>query len=134
MKDAFEKPFYNKSASTISFPSQGLSLEGSKAAESESSGVTDKGKGKEKATALAEDQNKLSPTRPSPREASPVWDIELDLDDPLSPGVQPAQSSEAGRKRPPSPVWDIELDLNESDTEANSRKRHKGREDESDEF
>jgi hypothetical protein len=75
------------------------------------------------------------------RDPSPVWDIELDLNDdaldwpsgndaPIPLTRDPLVSREvgptptapravvslvSGTKRPPSPVWDIELDLNVSD-------------------
>ncbi|KAI8970547.1 DNA repair protein rad10 [Trametes punicea] len=57
-----------------------------------------------------------------PREPSPLWDIELDLNDSPEPTPEsgpPAvgRASSTSRKRPPSPVWDIELDLNASEVE-----------------
>jgi len=75
----------------------------------------------------------------APREPSPMWDIELDLNESPPPTAEtgpltnasPQTSSElsqtstdgaagdvkrgASRKRPLSPVWDIELDIDECD-------------------
>lgn len=76
------------------------------------------------------------------REPSPVWDIELDLNESPSPetGPLPQRSPSlptgesavpingAQKRPPPSPVWDIELDLNEDEVEehATARKRVRG--------
>ncbi|KAN0091069.1 Restriction endonuclease type II-like protein [Tylopilus felleus] len=77
IKDAFEKPFRNQSTSAaFSLGSQVLAVPprdlASSANESNLAGTSDKGKEKE-APPLA------SPTVRESREASPVWDIELDL-------------------------------------------------------
>ncbi|KAG2345479.1 DNA repair protein rad10 [Suillus weaverae] len=117
IKDAFEKPFRNRTTSAVfSVGSQvprGVGDEvvstsnGEKVSEvaepkaaSNSKAILDsgpaqsavKGKGKE----------------PVQRSPSPVWDIELDLDSP-----PPTASSGPPPPREPSPVWDIELDLND---------------------
>ncbi|EMD37394.1 hypothetical protein CERSUDRAFT_114066 [Gelatoporia subvermispora B] len=122
MKDAFEKPFRTGTTSALSFqPTQ--SKPASQAPASQSV------KGKERArTPPFEHESGPPMKRPRPpREQSPVWDIELDLNGSPSPSptpesgpppqrispAPPAQSEER-RKRPQSPVWDIELDLNES--------------------
>lgn len=127
MRDAFEKPFRNKATGIIPFASQHqLPQERQNTAITGSAAATDKGKGKAKETTRA------TPAAPPPREPSPMWDIELDLNDYPSPDLPPVilpdiSSNQANnsRKRPPSPVWDLELDLNDSDTEDNPSKRQK---------
>lgn len=168
MKEAFDKPFRNSATSALDFPStssQFSAQSGLPSSATDKSGVTssttagsrDKGKGKEK-----ESNNGASqlPPRPPvvipssssapkngsqgssgarPREPSPVWDIELDLNSPSpspplplrvsSPIQGPTQAQ--GKKRAASPVWDIELDLNGSDIEMDEddgreKKRKKG--------
>lgn len=164
MKEAFDKPFRNSATSALDFPSTssqssaqiGLpssATDKSGAASSNTAGSHDKGKGKEK------ESNNAPPPRPPvgipsslapkngsqgssgarPREPSPVWDIELDLNSPSpspplplrvsSPIQGPNQAQ--GKKRAASPVWDIELDLNGSDIEMDEddgreKKRKKG--------
>lgn len=54
------------------------------------------------------------PSRP-PREPSPVWDIELDLNDDEDLDRPPTSGPSTRPPREPSPVWDIELDLNDDD-------------------
>ncbi|KAI9063687.1 DNA repair protein rad10 [Trametes sanguinea] len=118
IQDAFNKPFRNKSTSTVPISSQ-LQMQASQTQRSD--------KGKQRATDNGTDapSNHVSQQaegpRP-PREPSPVWDIELDLNDSPEPtpesGPPPVNSaSSTARKRPPSPTWDIELDLNASEVE-----------------
>ncbi|KAI0360729.1 hypothetical protein OH77DRAFT_1393388 [Trametes cingulata] len=143
IQDAFNKPFRNNSTSALPITSQ-LQLRASqRPASSQGSG-----KGKERASEVglaarttsstetrelednqAEGVSVPSAPRPPPaprprppRDPSPVWDIELDLNDSPEPTPEsgPAPLGTAvsnARKRPPSPVWDIELDLNATDVE-----------------
>ncbi|PCH43674.1 DNA repair protein rad10 [Wolfiporia cocos MD-104 SS10] len=120
IRDAFERPFRNNAISTLSPASWQVQ-----------SGIVqaDKGKGKERDTSPSSATTAASdPVQPRrPREPSPVWDIELDLNPTPSP-PEVADTTPA-RKRPPSPVWDIELDLNDSDPEesqASHKKRRTG--------
>lgn len=55
-----------------------------------------------------------APSRP-PREPSPVWDIELDLNDDEDLDCPPTSSPSTRPPREPLPVCDIELDLNDDD-------------------
>ncbi|OSD07971.1 hypothetical protein PYCCODRAFT_1449097 [Trametes coccinea BRFM310] len=138
IQDAFNKPFRNKSTSTIPISSQ-LQMHASQTQSS------DKGKGRaiDNETDNPADQvvqqaegsgSQVPPATPSaarppsaprprpPREPSPEWDIELDLNDSPEPtpesGPPPvSNASSTARKRPPSPTWDIELDLNASEVE-----------------
>lgn len=117
IKDAFEKPFRSSTSNTLPFPSQSQNQ-----ADTPANIGRRVDKGKQRAEA------DVAP-RP-PREPSPVWDIELDLDVTPPPSPLPAQDKpDTSRKRPSSPVWDIELNLNDSDLEDSSRKRHKGDDD-----
>lgn len=80
-------------------------------------------KGKEKATSPPSPSGvEASRSRP-PRSPSPVWDIELDLNDPASPSNGPPPPPPPG---PPSPKWDIELDLNGSEEEDGQGHEHGG--------
>ncbi|KAH7927130.1 DNA repair protein rad10 [Leucogyrophana mollusca] len=126
IKDAFEKPFRNKvTSSKFSLGSQVDRTPQDDDADALSVGASAKGKGKEKEPVSVATSSQGS--RP-PRESSPVWDIELDLDSSPPPastsGPKPSQLEEpywgsqlsAPRlQRSPSPTWDIELDLNEDD-------------------
>ena len=133
MKDAFEKPFRNNVTSTIPFQSQQPAQGGERDVET---GGRSADKGKEKAMVpAAGDEPAFDSWQRHPREPSPDWDIELDLNTsppPASPSQAVPASAKAvaddrteSRKRPSSPVWDIELDLNGSDVEDTSRKRHR---------
>ncbi|KAI0701701.1 restriction endonuclease type II-like protein [Earliella scabrosa] len=132
IQDAFNKPFRNSSTSALPISTQ-LQLRASQQVSDESNSQNSKSKGKERATdpnpendegptASRPETRMPTPPRPppaprprAPKEPSPAWDIELDLNS------SPEPSAESGpppvRKRPPSPVWDIELDLNDSGTE-----------------
>ena len=125
IKDAFEKPFRGSGSTTLPFASQRQVEVREGATDSR---LAAKDKGKQRVAAEVE-------MRP-PREPSPVWDLELDLNTPPpdEPYVPPSPQSrrpevtDASRKRPASPVWDIELDLNPSDVdepEGTANKRHK---------
>ena len=150
IQDAFNKPFRNNSTSALPVSTQ-LQLRASQ--QSTTSQGVDKGKQREgeplrQATSSGStDEDGLQPvqfTVPSaprpppaprprvPREPSPAWDIELDLND--SPEQTPetgpppvSGTSATSRKRPPSPVWDIELDLNASETEDDDNEGEDGR-------
>jgi len=121
VKDAFEKPFYH--SGTASLPSEFQRLS-QKAGPSTQRSVPDP---PAQPSTTASEMAETSSGKTA-REPSPVWDIELDLNDdapdavPQSqppPAPRPSTSDESenasGNKRPPSPVWDIELDLNASD-------------------
>ncbi|KZT11045.1 DNA repair protein rad10, partial [Laetiporus sulphureus 93-53] len=129
MQDAFGKPFLNKATTTL--PSSFTQPTRAEPA------VKDKGKGKERATDTEEAVVSGSTVTPrAPRAPSPVWDIELELNEspstspradlrpdsspissvPAQPGTS-ATDNGAHKKRPSSPIWDIELDLNEYDLE-----------------
>ncbi|KAI0646264.1 restriction endonuclease type II-like protein [Trametes meyenii] len=147
IQDAFNKPFRNNSTSAlpVSTPLQLGASQRPVPSESESAPSA---KGKERANGHERERRDPSPPaaprpppapRPrAPREPSPVWDIELDLNDSPEPTPESGPPPVAGqppagsRKRPPSPVWDIELDLNasdtEGDTETEARERKKPRE------
>ncbi|OCH88873.1 DNA repair protein rad10 [Obba rivulosa] len=130
LKDAFEKPFRTSTTTALPFPSQSQGRLLSQASAAQSI------KGKEKARSPPTEPDAGPPIkRPrQPREPSPMWDIELDLNGSLSPTPEtgpppqrswptpaPIQKTSSGsgerRPRPPSPVWDIELDLNGSGDE-----------------
>ncbi|KII92270.1 hypothetical protein PLICRDRAFT_37060 [Plicaturopsis crispa FD-325 SS-3] len=131
IKDAFERPFRNGATSAVpSLPSQSqhsAEESGIETAETSKAGpraralqaLKSKGKGKEKENSGAASTS----SRPA-RSPSPVWDIELDLnesDDPAD-GPPPESTAPVGgtarpSKRPASPVWDIELDLNSDEDE-----------------
>jgi len=130
--DAFERPFRNNATSTLTSQAR---LDRS----------TYLDNGKDKARERSTPMTSTSPlpqalVKPrAPREPSPMWDIELDLNESPPPTAEtgsltnasPQISSQllqtstdaaaedmdrgAGRKRPPSPVWDIELDIDEFD-------------------
>jgi DNA excision repair protein ERCC-1 len=90
IKNAFDKPVRNKATRMLPITAsqdQGASASGEQDTALQS--TSEKGKGKETSIGLG---------RP-PREFSPVWDIELDLDD--GPAIE----------RRPQP-FDIDLDLN----------------------
>lgn len=97
LKDAFERPFRNNATTTTSFTSSQVTASQRPAVANSSS---------------LDPKSAPNPKPRPPRPASPVWDMELDLDDEL-PASQQAESST--RKRLTSPIWDIELDLNDSD-------------------
>ncbi|KAI0093079.1 restriction endonuclease type II-like protein [Irpex rosettiformis] len=136
LKDAFEKPFRNNSTSTVPFQPRlsqhdvANNLTTCPEIDPSSSDKV-KGKGKAMPDSTTDEYTPPPPSQLRPREPSPVWDIELDLNDTPSPQAAlpaPPRSPQldSSRKRPGSPVWDIELDLNGSDIEEeNSRKRHK---------
>ncbi|KAI0674255.1 restriction endonuclease type II-like protein [Trametes maxima] len=144
IQDAFNKPFRNNSTSAVPIFTQPQLGSSQRPTASESAAP---GKGKERADGPDSEPRDPSPPaaprpppapRPrAPREPSPVWDIELDLNDSPEPtsesGPPPVGGQPPGsRKRPPSPVWDIELDLNasdvEDDTESDARERKRPRE------
>lgn len=114
IKDAFEKPFRGNGSAVLPFASQ--RQDGNSSVDQR---LAAKNKGKQRADADA-------PTR-LPREPSPVWDLELDLNTPppdeqSRPPTPPPRTTTidgdtSSRKRPPSPTWEIELDLNPSDIE-----------------
>ncbi|CDO74768.1 hypothetical protein BN946_scf185001.g16 [Trametes cinnabarina] len=138
IQDAFNKPFRNNSTSAIPVSTQ-LQMRASPTQSSD--------KGKQRASDHDQDgpskqdlrqeggsRDQMSSKMPSaprppsapktrpPRESSPAWDIELDLNDSPEPtpesGPPPVGIESSGsRKRPPSPVWDIELDLHASEVE-----------------
>jgi DNA excision repair protein ERCC-1 len=90
IKNAFDKPVRNKATRTLpTTASQDQRVLASRDQDTVAQSTSKKGKEKEPSTGLG---------RPA-RDPSPVWDIELDLDD------GPAQP------RRPQP-FDIELDLN----------------------
>ncbi|THH30790.1 hypothetical protein EUX98_g3393 [Antrodiella citrinella] len=138
IKDAFEKPFRNSATSALPFPSQQQTqtqLQPMPLAPAASSG----GAGPSTAfispstrqTNLRDREDEyLAPRLRPPREASPVWDIELDLNDsppPPSPQAGPSKPSTAGkRRRSPSIEWDIEGDVDDIEEDADGpRKRPK---------
>lgn len=133
IQDAFSRPFRTKATTTVSLTSQSeqfaaISGQSNQEAQPSNNASEAKSAGKQ---------------RRREREPSPVWDIELDLNESPSPtsetGPLPQHSpplpisgsvvpENGKRKRPPSPVWDIELDLNENEAEeeeAVARKRLK---------
>ncbi|KAI0777637.1 restriction endonuclease type II-like protein [Trametes elegans] len=141
IQDAFNKPFRNNSTSALPISSQ-LQLRASQ----QPAASQGSGEGKERANDLStqassstqvvgpsgtSDSQTTTPVVPrappaprsrAPREPSPVWDIELDLNDSPEPTPEigpPPVGPSVSRKRPPSPMWDIELDLNASDGEDN---------------
>jgi len=135
VKDAFEKPFRNNATSMIpsSFADASrLPATDSSGIPSSSTSGTSKGKERESSRTTSPVPESTSHARP-PREPSPVWDIELDLDldgnnSPESgpPPVTLSRQLDAvvnttKRIRSPSPMWDIELDLNASDDDQSDR-------------
>ncbi|KAI0324078.1 DNA repair protein rad10 [Cubamyces sp. BRFM 1775] len=150
IQDAFNKPFRNNSTSALPVSTQ-LQLRASQQSTTSQSG--DKGKQREgepprhaapsdsTREGVAQPVQLTVPSAPRPppaprprvpREPSPAWDIELDLND--SPEQTPETgpppvggTSATSRKRPPSPVWDIELDLNASETEDDDNQEEDGR-------
>lgn len=124
IKDAFEKPFYPRSADGVSTSDR----------------LTSAIQGKQKALSFSSQlpsqsgDDTLSRPPAANRPPSPVWDIELDLNEDLNdydsnlPSIQPPPSkAHEPPARTQSPVWDIELDLNDStsDNEGGTRKRKK---------
>lgn len=124
LRDAFDKPFRTKTGPTaLSFASQQT--------------IPQKDTITQASASKTNDPPVASSSRPGKarqeREPSPVWDIELDLNDDSPPPGQNEEKeltpppSTQPRKRPVSPVWDIELDLNSDeeieDVESTSRKR-----------
>ncbi|KAH7913894.1 restriction endonuclease type II-like protein [Hygrophoropsis aurantiaca] len=123
IKEAFEKPFRNKiTSSTLSLTQRDVP-QGGNPDTNASTSIKDKGKGREIAPTATS-----APSSSLPQPPSPVWDIELDLDDPLPTSTsdrqrplleEPQWGSQAPTptrpRRSPSPVWDIELDLNDED-------------------
>ncbi|KAI0733221.1 DNA repair protein rad10 [Fomitopsis betulina] len=131
IQDAFRKPFRNHTTSGLSTQLMETHLSQAK---------QDKGKGKASDASRPSDVTIFALpsdtfTRP-PRQPSPMWDIELDLNTPSPPSSSAVEvlkatktptadadaSSSTGpltsrRKRPLSPAWDIELDLDESEAE-----------------
>ncbi|ESK97096.1 dna excision repair protein ercc-1 [Moniliophthora roreri MCA 2997] len=101
MKTAFEKPFRNNATNTLA-----AMISSQSKTQAEEVGVDtphndiDKGKGKAK-----ESGKDLHQSGTTAREASPVWDIELDNTDLASHRKSPPP-------RAPSEPWDIEIDLN----------------------
>ncbi|KAI0635116.1 restriction endonuclease type II-like protein [Trametes polyzona] len=129
IQDAFNKPFRNSSTSALPVSTQLQMRASQQAPASQPSN-----KGKERADAPPSSTTSAQeggpgnadqapeaprpPPAPRPREPSPVWDIELDLNDSPEPTPESGPAPLAGgRKRAPSPTWDIELDLNASDAE-----------------
>ncbi|OBZ68139.1 DNA excision repair protein ERCC-1 [Grifola frondosa] len=121
IQDAFEKPFRNNVTSALPFSAR----------------TQDKrSRGKEK------EIDTQSPSQPAtvassgkprpPRPPSPVWDIELDLNNSPSPtsetGPPPHRSPSinagnmGAQPHASSPLWDIELDLNDSQSEEDENK------------
>ncbi|KAF9227424.1 DNA repair protein rad10 [Gyrodon lividus] len=128
IKDAFEKPFRNKATSaTFSLGTQASSTQQTDTGQTPPGGqippASPNRKGKEQEILLP-----ASPPYRPPREPSPMWDIERDLNSSPPPtvsnGPKQAQASTTvpqGRPRSPSPMWDIELDLNEPDDNLNQQ-------------
>lgn len=118
IKDAFEKPFRNNATSSLPstfIPSTRSTFE---ASSSDVSIRIDQFKSREKGKEQANDSSGPR-SRPS-RNPSPIWDLELDLDDEMNnsseSGPPPKNKSNTTRHSPPdSPAWDLELDLNPSD-------------------
>lgn len=123
LKAAFEKPFRNNATDSLSSSASQLKKS---ARDDEVAGPS---KYNEKRREDLEHLRQVTANRP-PREPSPVWDIELDLND-LSPPVATAETGplpESFSRLPveetdhpvsrSSPVWDIELDLNGSGDES----------------
>ncbi|KAH9896817.1 restriction endonuclease type II-like protein [Cubamyces lactineus] len=122
IQDAFNKPFRNNSTSAPPVSTQ-LQLRASQQSATAAEDSTNEDSAQSaQLTAPSAPRPPPAPRPRVPREPSPLWDIELDLND------SPEQTPETGpppvggalvtsRKRPPSPVWDIELDLNASETE-----------------
>ncbi|KIJ61300.1 hypothetical protein HYDPIDRAFT_96724 [Hydnomerulius pinastri MD-312] len=122
IKDAFEKPFRNKAtSSSFSLGTQPPTAQQTNITEApqntqpQPDSASSKAKGKQR-----EIPPPASPPYRPPRDPSPIWDIELDLDSsppPTAPsGPKPTQDTTVvpeRRARSPSPMWDIELDLNE---------------------
>jgi DNA excision repair protein ERCC-1 len=122
IKDAFEKPFRNNSTTSLNVSAtQQPLLHSSLRPRKEDlvAGPSSADKGKQKETE--------APSRQA-RPPSPVWDIELDLNDENSSlataesGPLPIElTGKTSKNRPQSPPWDIELDLNPSDEEEGKR-------------
>lgn len=96
IKNAFEKPFRNNATSslaTAALASQPPTADG----------ISDKAKGKRKEIST-DTPASTNPGRPA-RDPSPVWDIELDLD-------ETEERMQSSNHNSPPPVFDIELDLN----------------------
>jgi DNA excision repair protein ERCC-1 len=121
IKDAFERPFRHNATSTLPSTFEAEKLN--------SATGNEKSKGKEVARSLPESSTTGDYPRP-PREPSPIWDLELDLDVDgnahISPESRPSPVPRApdksangnnvdGRQGSSSPIWDIDLDLNGSD-------------------
>ncbi|KAH9849412.1 restriction endonuclease type II-like protein [Lenzites betulinus] len=118
IQDAFNKPFRNSSTSALPVATQ-LQLRASQTPQPErADGVGGSGVDANVTDAMGPPP---APRPRVPREPSPAWDIELDLNASPDPEAGPAPvgaTTSNPRKRPPSPVWDIELDLNASDEDA----------------
>ncbi|KAI0074163.1 DNA repair protein rad10 [Panus rudis PR-1116 ss-1] len=124
IKDAFEKPFRHNATSSLSSWSQPKVTDAAQAqtenqpsVQSNTHASTDQSAGSSNQAGSAKQTS-----QPRKRPPSPVWDIELDLNEsppPPSPETGPppetrTSSSAKGKQRAvrsPSPTWDIELDL-----------------------
>ena len=121
IKDAFEKPFRNNATSALPLPSQQAQVLQNVPSTSELRPSL-----RPSATSLDDDEY-LPQRERAPREASPTWDIELDLNDsppPPSP-LQPAAvapNPTQKRRRSPSIEWDIEKDVDDVDVDSTKKR------------
>ncbi|KAI0067429.1 DNA repair protein rad10 [Artomyces pyxidatus] len=140
MKDAFDRPFRNATTSALDFhvtSSRGTRTPPPLTAETTPSASIGKGKVKEGEASGQESSNlRLSGTSQAAtvstaRPASPVWDIELDLNSPSPDASEQSTEIEAAaalkRGRDSSPAWDIELDLDEDEIEEAARDTKRAR-------
>ncbi|KAK7692725.1 hypothetical protein QCA50_004358 [Cerrena zonata] len=118
IKDAFEKPFRNNATSALPFGSQTQTQ--SQRSTSAQNTTTDTGAENSTTRRVASSSQPIvpAPSRP-PREPSPEWDLELDLNaSPTTTPPPPEKSTTLDKpKRAPSPEWDIEDDIEIDDDE-----------------